>query len=58
MKPVDLVCGSIMNIESDRLAGWNAFFKKDAECEVLKAKLRKIQALVKKYSKNHTLKNT
>ena len=47
-RPVDLIIGNIKLIENDRLSGWEAFFKKDKECESLRKELELIKRKLKK----------
>jgi hypothetical protein len=43
MKPIDLVVGSIRELDTDRLAGWNAYFKADAEIKRLRAAIKRLR---------------
>jgi len=54
MKPIDYVIGSIKDLETDRLSMQSAYFKKEAECEALREKIRK---LIKKYDRLTPTKN-
>lgn len=47
-KPVDLVIGSIQNMEHDRCAGWSAFYKADYENEELREEIAKLKAEIRR----------
>lgn len=47
-RPIDFVIGKIEDIESDRQAGWNAFYKKDYENEELREEIAKLKAEIRR----------
>lgn len=48
MKPVDLVVGKIEEMEHDRCAGWDAYYKKDYENDELRRELAKLKAEIRR----------
>ena len=47
MKQVDFICGKIENLEHDRCAGWEAFYKKDYENEELREEIAKLNKIIR-----------
>lgn len=43
MRPIDLIVGSITQMNDDCRAGWQAFYRKDAECDELKKEIEKLK---------------
>lgn len=50
-KPVDLIVGSIKNLEHDRCAGWEAFYRIDYENDKMKELIKKLKGEVKRLKK-------
>lgn len=44
----DYVIGKIAQLENDRQAGWEAFYKKDYECEELREELAKLKETIRR----------
>lgn len=42
-RPIDLVIGKIEDLENDRQAGWEAFYRKDYENEELREEIAKLK---------------
>ena len=47
-RPIDLVIGKIEDLETDRLAGWEAYYKKDYENEELREEIARLKAVIRK----------
>jgi hypothetical protein len=46
MRPIDYIIGSIQNLNDDSRAGWQAFYRKDAECDQLRLEIKKLKATI------------
>lgn len=46
-RPIDFVIGKIEDIESDRQAGWEAFYRKDYENEELREEIAKLNKIIR-----------
>lgn len=55
-RPIDLVIGKIEDIETDRLAGWQAFYKKDYENEELREEIAKLKAEIRRLKSGAKIK--
>lgn len=47
-KPIDLVIGKIEDLENDRQAAWEAFYKKDYENEELREEIAELKAEIRR----------
>lgn len=56
MKQVDFICGKIENLEHDRCAGWEAFYKKDYENEKLREEIAKLKAEIRRLKSGSKIK--
>lgn len=50
-KPIDLVIGSIQSMEHDRCAGWQAFYRKDYECDDLREEIARLKVIIRDLQK-------
>ena len=51
MKPVELVVGSIRDLDTDRQAAWLAFYRKDLECDALRLEVERLKATISRLRK-------
>jgi cell division protein FtsB len=47
-RQIDYVVGKIEDLEDDRQAGWEAFYKKDYENEALREEIAKLKAEIRR----------
>lgn len=50
MRPIDLIIGRIEAIDTDARAGWQAFYRKDAECDALRLEIEKLKKTILRLS--------
>ena len=55
-KPIDLVVGQIRNLDYDRHAGWEAFFKMEYENEKLKEEVERLKKEIRRLKSGRKIK--
>jgi hypothetical protein len=51
MKPLDVIFQSINQMDVDRHAGWQAFYRKDAECDELRLEIKRLKSTISRLRK-------
>lgn len=50
-RQIDLVVGKIEELEIDRMAGWEAFYKKDYENDELREEIARLKQIIRDLQK-------